>query len=109
MWYQLGVNDSNFDFWHNNLIDWLSLITRSNVKMHDTDLPWKFVFPFAIWNIWKSRNAFIFNGNARSHNLVVDVVYQAWEFLHCVQLQGWETAELLDVFGGRDLSKAGRN
>ena len=84
MWYQLGVNASNFDFWHNNLIDWLSLITRSNVKMHDTDLPWKVVFPFTIWNIWNSRNAFIFNGNARSHNLVVDVVYQAWEFLHCV-------------------------
>ena len=84
MCYQLGVNASNFDFWHNNLIDWLSLITRSNVKMHDTDLPWKVVFPFAIWNIWKSRNAFIFNGKARSPNLVVDVVYQAWEFLHCV-------------------------
>ena len=84
VWNQLGVNASNFDFWHYNLIDWLSLIARSNDKLHDTGLPWKMVFPFAIWNIWKSRNAFIFNGKARSPKLVVDIVYQAKEYLHCV-------------------------
>ena len=84
VWNQLGVNASNLDFWHFNLIDWLSLIGRSNIKMHDMSLPWKMVFPIAIWNIWKSRNAFIFNGKARSPNLVVEIVYQANEYLHCM-------------------------
>ena len=48
VWNQLGVNASNLDFWHFNLIDWLSLIARSNIKMYDTGLPWKVVFPIAI-------------------------------------------------------------
>ena len=84
VWNQLGVNASNLDFWHFNLIDWLSLIGRSNIKMHDMSLPWKMVFPIAIWNIWKSRNAFIFSGKARSPNLVVEIVCQANEYLHCM-------------------------
>ena len=84
MWNQLEVNASNFDFWHYNLIDWLSLIARSNDKLHDTGLPWKVVFPFAIWNVWKSRITFIFNGKARSPKLVVDIVHQAKEYIHCV-------------------------
>ena len=79
-----SVNASNLDFWHFYLIDWLSLIARSNIKMHDTGLPWKVVFPIAIWNIWKSRNVFNFSGKARSPNLVVEIVYQANEYLHCM-------------------------
>ena len=62
----------------------LSLIARSNDKLHDTGLHWKVVFPFAIWNFWKSRNDFIFNGKARSPNLALDIEYQAKGFLHCV-------------------------
>ena len=84
VWNQLGVNASNFDFWHFNLIDWLSLIVRSNINLHESGLPWKVVFPFAIWNIWKSRNAFIFSGKARNPKLVVEIVYQAKEYVHCV-------------------------
>ena len=86
MWNQLGVSASNFDFWHFNLIDWLSLIVRSNIILHDVGLPWKVVFPFAIWNIWKSRNAFIFSGKTRRPKLVVEIVYQAKEYFHCVAM-----------------------
>ena len=68
------------------MIDWLSLIVRSNIILHDVGLPWKVVFPFAIWNIWKSRNAFIFSGKARNPKLVVEIVYQAKEYFHCVAM-----------------------
>ena len=84
VWNQLGVNTSKFDFWHYNLRDWLSLIAGSNDKLIESGLPWKVVFPFAILNIWKSRNNFVFNGKTRSPNLAVDIVYQAKEYLYCV-------------------------
>ena len=51
VWNQLRVSASNFDFWHFNLIDWLSLIVKSNIILHNVGLPWKVAFPFAIWNI----------------------------------------------------------
>ena len=84
VWNQLRVSASNFDFWHFNLIDWLSLIVRSNIILHDVGVPWKVAFPFAIWNIWKSRNAFIFSGKTRRPKLVMEIVYQAKEYFHCV-------------------------
>ena len=56
VWNQLEVTASNHEFWHVNLVDWLSLNVRKNDKMHGSGSPWKIVFPFAIWSIWKSRN-----------------------------------------------------
>ena len=95
MWNRLEVTASNFDFWHYNLLDWLSLIVRSNDKLQGMGLPWKIVFPFALWNIWNSRNDLVFNRKGKSLKLAVDVVYQAKEYLHYVATPRLQTRRVI--------------
>ena len=75
IWNQLGVTASNYDFWHVNLLDWLSLNVRTNDKIHVLGTPWSLVFPFALWSIWKSRNDIVFNRKGRNQKLALDIVY----------------------------------
>ena len=42
--------------------------------------PWKVIFPFAVWNVWKSRNNLVFNGKSRNPKLALVIVNQALEF-----------------------------
>ena len=58
---------------------------NSNFKhsLGATQSPWKVVFPFVVWNVWKSRNNLVFNGKSRNPKLALVIVNQALEFFHC--------------------------
>ena len=75
---------SNHEFWTSNLTNWLNLNGRLNTNQPLGKLPWKILFPFAIWNIWKYRNDFVINRKMQNLNLVTDIQNQAVEFMCCV-------------------------
>lgn len=68
IWRQLAVLPSNQDFWRLELQDWL--VYNGNLTPNGTAgiLPWKMIFPFALWNIWKSRNGCVFRGKNLNPN-----------------------------------------
>ena len=47
------------------------------------NMPWKVVFPFATWLIWKSRNHLVFRGKNMSPNFAADILKQVTEYVHC--------------------------
>ena len=46
--------------------------------------PWKMLFPFAVWVLWKSRNHAVFSRKAQNVNLADEIVNQTFEFIHCM-------------------------
>ena len=71
-------------FWRSNLQVWLASNRTKSGSLIAANPPWKIVFPFTVWNIWKSRNRLVFNRKNRSPKLAAEIVNQAFEFLHCV-------------------------
>ena len=45
--------------------------------------PWRIVFPFAIWLLWKHRNDAIFRNQHVQSNVHRDALFRALEFQHC--------------------------
>ena len=95
VWNQLDIMSSNQAFWRNNLQDWLSSNGRENCSLVAANPPWKIVFLFAVWNIWKSRNKFVFSRKNRNPNLAVEIVNQATEFIHCVSSPSLQTCKVI--------------
>ena len=83
IWRQLGVLHSNQDFWRLELQDWLVYNGLWKPNGAAGSLPWKMVFPFALWNIWKSRNGYVFRGKILNPKLAEEIVNQGMEFLYC--------------------------
>lgn len=83
IWRHLGVLPSNQVFWRADLQEWLVYNGNSNLNGTAGNLPWKMLFPFALWNLWKSRNGSVFRGKNLNPDLAKEVVNQVREVMHC--------------------------
>ena len=79
------MQSSNLSFWMSNLHDWLDMNGRMNTNHLARKPPWKVIFPFAIWNIWKNGNGVVFNRKNQNPNLASAVLKQAMEFVFRVE------------------------
>ena len=84
VWMQLGVGSTNHGFWMTDLQEWLTWNGKMNRSLIPNHPPWKMIYPFAIWNIWKSKNNVIFNKKNPNPRLAADITAQTWEFMYCV-------------------------
>ena len=82
IWRHLGLLPSNQVFWRADLQEWLVYSGNSNLNGTAGNLPWKMLFPFALWNLWKSRNGSVFRGKNLYPDLAKEVVNQVREFMY---------------------------
>ena len=47
--------------------------------------PWKSIFSFDVWCLWKNRNMVVFNRKGPNQNLSKKIMNQSLEFFYCIQ------------------------
>ena len=72
---------TDWGFWVSNLQEWLIMNGKDN-KSHIQGKPSRStIFPFAVWNVWKSRNMFVFNRKNQNPKLSLEIENQVMEFI----------------------------
>ena len=77
---KLGINDANQEFFDAPLTDWLKKNCGSCDTLMHPWIPWKSVFPQAVWLIWLRQNSFIFQTGRIDANIHVHCIKKRVEF-----------------------------
>ena len=64
--------------------NWLQNNGKVSCSLIQGKPPWRIMFNFAVWSIWKSKNSFVFNRNSPNSNLHKEIHNLAAEFMFCV-------------------------
>lgn len=84
VWIQPGVKVLNRVFWMKNLQEWLNINEKINSSYIQGKPPWRIIFSFVVWSIWKSKNLCVFNRKDQNPHLSTKIENQALEFMYCV-------------------------
>lgn len=83
-WGKLGfpaLLSSSFDA---ELQSWLEANCVCNPLIKAHGYPWKTLFPFAIWNLWKHRNRIVFENTTLNPRLHETCLRQTIDYVFCV-------------------------
>ena len=83
IWHRLGITP-NSNFYVDDLQLWMENNSKDQSHKVRHQPPWKIIFPFAIWGIWKHSNNVIFRDHVAHLDFHRDIVFRALEFQHCV-------------------------
>lgn len=72
------------DCFSSNIGDWMVTNGRSDTTQNQNSPLCKIIFTFAMWNIWKSRNQFVFKGWSQNPSLAKIIINHALEFFFYV-------------------------
>ena len=64
VWNELGAVGFDRDFFVSDLETWLASNGKAGKATDENQPPWKIIFSFAVWIIWKNRNQYVFNNKA---------------------------------------------
>ncbi|KAL0016783.1 hypothetical protein SO802_003852 [Lithocarpus litseifolius] len=81
-WERLGISPTN-SFYVGNLIHWLEKNCKDNTCGLREQPPWKILFYFTIWLLWKHRNDVVCRNQCAQSNAQREALFRALEFLHC--------------------------
>ena len=86
VWIQLGMKVMNRVFWMNNLQEWLNINGKVNSNYIQGKPPWRIIFSFVAWSIWKRKNFAwsVFNKKNQNPHLSTEIENQALEFMYCM-------------------------
>ena len=84
VWKGLGIRDTNQVFYGLPFMDWLKSNCSSSYCFPRPRIPWKILFPQAIWLIWLQRNKIIFQSRRVDPNTYAHCIKKGAEFFDIV-------------------------
>lgn len=84
---------------NSDLLDWLKVNCTSKVN-HHSQIPWSYIFPFALWCLGKHRNRVVFDNVALNPNLQKQCLNQALEYFYCMGKMKMQQSKVVANVGG---------
>lgn len=78
-WRKLGIPQSKRATFRTSFKEWVRVNCLAYEK-HSMNIPWRFIFPQALWLLWKQRNEAVFNKGKLNERLHDICLQQATEF-----------------------------
>jgi len=82
-WNDIGISSGRNTFFSQNLHTWLAENCTVERGYARCAIPWKVLFPFAVWLIWNNRNQVVFKSKNSNLNLAKDTIQRAREYFYC--------------------------
>lgn len=80
----VGTPQALGDFINLELADWLKTNCLAKDFISVRVIPWCYLFPFAVWTLWKHRNRVVFENAPRDPRISTSCVQLAREFFLCI-------------------------
>ena len=70
-------------FYGSDLLEWLEINGKANSVISPNQIPWKYIFLFAVWTIWLKRNLVVFH-NKKPYSMTAEKIRnKASEYVLC--------------------------
>ena len=83
-WVSIGVPQVLTNFLSLDLLIWLKNNCLCSRNIQANGLPWCFIFPFAVWWLWKHRNKIVFENCLANPKLYLSCIQAVREYFYCV-------------------------
>ena len=97
VWNELDAVGFDKDFFSSNVEDWMAVNGKMDTAKNQNSPPWKIIFSFAVWNIWKNRNHVVFKGRYLNPRLAKFITNHALEFFFCASLPKAVRTQVLEL------------
>ena len=83
-WRKIGTPQAVGNFLQLDLSEWLKTNCLAKDSISTNGIPWRCLFPFALWSLWKHRNRVAFENVSSDLRLSSSCIHQAREFFFCI-------------------------
>lgn len=82
-WRKIGTPQAMGNFLQLDLLGWLKTNCLAKDFISAYSIPWRYLFPFALWTIWKHQNHVVFENIPSDPRISSSCIHQAREFFFC--------------------------
>ena len=84
IWRKIGIPTTMEASYNLEMLQWLKANCLSSHDILSNGVPWKILFAFTVWNLWKHRNRVVFENSVLNPRLHYTSIKQAVDYFYCI-------------------------